>query len=41
MIELIFLVLILQGHGYTSSPIVDSIRDHTHFCIDVFNEIDK
>ena len=29
----------LPGHGYTSGPIVDSIRDHTHFCIDVFNEI--
>ena len=29
----------LPGHGYTSGPIVDSIRDHTNFCIDVFNEI--
>ena len=30
----------LPGHGYTSGPIVDSIRDHTNFCIDVFNELD-
>ena len=30
----------LPGHGYTSGPIVDSIRDHTNFCIDVFNKID-
>ena len=30
----------LPGHGYTSGPIVDSIRDHTNFCIDVFNQID-
>ncbi len=29
----------LPGHGYTSGPIVDSIRDHTNFCIDVFKEI--
>ena len=30
----------LPGHGYTSGPIVDSIRDHTNFCIDVFNQMD-
>ena len=30
----------LPGHGYTSGPIVSSIRDHTNFCIDVFNETD-
>lgn len=29
----------LPGHGYTSGPIVDTIRDHTNFCIDVFKEI--
>ena len=29
----------LPGHGYTSGPIVDSIRDHTNFCIDVYKEI--
>ena len=29
----------LPGHGYTSGPIVDSIRDHTNFCVDVFKEI--
>ena len=29
----------LPGHGYTSGPIVNSIRDHTNFCIDVFKEI--
>ena len=29
----------LPGHGYTSGPIVDSIRDHTNYCIDVFKEI--
>ena len=29
----------LPGHGYTSGPIVDSIWDHTNFCIDVFKEI--
>ena len=29
----------LPGHGYTSGPIVDSIREHTNFCIDVFNNI--
>ena len=29
----------LPGHGYTSGPVVDSIRDHTNFCIDVFKEI--
>ena len=29
----------LPGHGYTSGPIVDSIRDHTNFCIDVFKEM--
>ena len=29
----------LPGHGYTSGPIVDSIRDHTNFSIDVFKEI--
>ena len=30
----------LPGHGYTSGPIVDSIRDHSNFCIDVFNKMD-
>ena len=29
----------LPGHGYTSGPIVNSIRDHTNFCIDIFKEI--
>jgi len=29
----------LPGHGYTSGPIVDTIKDHTNFCIDVFKEI--
>ena len=29
----------LPGHGYTSGPIVDSIREHTNFCVDVFKEI--
>ena len=29
----------LPGHGYTSGPIVESIRDHSNFCIEVFNAL--
>ena len=29
----------LPGHGYTSGPIVNSISDHTNFCIVIFKEI--
>ena len=30
----------LPGHGYTSGPIVNSIDEHSLFCIDVFDQLD-
>ena len=30
----------LPGHGYTTGPIVNSIADHSSFCIEVFKQID-
>ena len=35
----IFWVLI-AGHGFTSGPIVNSIDEHSLFCIDVFDQLD-
>ena len=29
----------LPGHGYTSGPIVNSISDHSSFCIEVLNKL--
>ena len=30
----------LPGHGYTSGPIVNSISDHSSFCIEVLNKLE-
>ena len=30
----------LPGHGYTAGPIVNSIDEHSLFCIDVFDQLD-
>ncbi len=30
----------LPGHGYTSGPVVNSISDHSSFCIDVLNKLE-
>tara|TARA_B100001250_G_C19716268_1_gene751621 strand:- start:220 stop:1101 length:882 start_codon:yes stop_codon:yes gene_type:complete len=29
----------LPGHGYTSGPIVNSINDHSMFCVDILNNL--
>lgn len=30
----------LPGHGYTSGPIVNSISEHSSFCVEVLNELE-
>ena len=31
----------LPGHGYTSGPIVNSIQEHSEFCLKILLEQDK